>query len=72
MLRQLYDANATIKEMEVALNRPKPNIRAMLSRMNLKLSDRGSAPNREAFDIVMARYGNSPRYIPDLPPEENS
>ena len=63
MLRELYEAHASIREMEVALNRPAANIRAMLSRMGLKLSDRKSAPNRTAFDTIMAARGVPPRYL---------
>ena len=62
MLVELYQANASIREMVVALNRPSANIRAKLSRLGLKLSERNSAPNREAFDAIMQARGLPARY----------
>jgi len=62
ILLALYREHATMAEMVEILNRPAPNIRAKLSRMRLKLSDRLNAPNRAAFDRLLASRGLPPRY----------
>lgn len=53
MLVALFQAGCSMDEMMEALDRPAPKIRARLSRLNLKLSARQGAPDREAFERIM-------------------
>lgn len=61
ILRKMFHCNCTVEEMAKVTRRPPGNVRAALSRMGLKLSEREPELNMEAYAEIMRRRVPTPQ-----------